>query len=60
MKIRVCGPKTARKVIMMRVWKEVKEKEAKGEFADYKEITGKHWAKIRPKLEKKICFDEEV
>jgi len=60
MKIRVCGPSSARKVVMKRVWKECKEKEAKGEFADFKEITGKHWKKMMSKLEKKVCFDEEV
>ncbi len=60
MKIKVCGPKTARKVIMIRVWKEVAEKEAKGQFADFKKITSKHWERIRPKLAKKVCFDEEV
>lgn len=60
MKIRVCGPRAARKVVMRRVWKECKEKEAKGEFANFKEITQKHWEKMMLKLEKGLCFDEEV
>lgn len=60
MKITVCGPKSARSVVMRRVWKEVGELEAKGQFADYKEIVNKNWAKLKPKLEKKECFVEEV
>lgn len=51
-KIRVCGQISARKVVMMKTWKEVNEKESKGESADYGEIVRKHWAEIKPKPEK--------
>lgn len=45
---------------MMKTWKEVNEKESKGESADYGEIVRKHWAEIKPKLEKKQCPEVEV
>jgi len=60
MKIKVCGPSTARKVVMTKTWKDIKEIESRGEFADYKKIVRKHWADIKPELEKKRCFDVEV
>ncbi len=60
MKIRVCGLKSARKVLMTRVWNEVAELEAKGKFADFGAITRKHWKPIKEKLAKKVCFDEEI
>lgn len=59
-KVRVCGPSSARSVVMKRVWREVKEIEARGEFADFGKVVDKHWLPMREKLAKKICFDEEV
>ncbi len=60
MKIRICGPRSARKVVMKKVWEEVKEIEAKGEFADFGAIAKKHWEPMKEKLAKKKCFEEEV
>lgn len=60
MKIRVCGPASAREVVMKRAWKEIKETEAKGQFADFGAVVNKHWKPIKEKLAKKKCFDEEI
>jgi len=45
---------------MKRTWKEIKETEAKGQFADFGAVVNKHWKPIREKLAKKECFDEEI
>lgn len=45
---------------MIKTWKEVKEKEGRGKFADYGEILRKYWAEIKPKLQQKKPFDVEV
>lgn len=60
MKIRVCGFQGAKRVVMIRAWKEAKAIEAKGQFADFGAIAKKHWKPIKEKLAKKKCFDEEV
>lgn len=60
MKIKVCGPASARQVVMKRAWKEIKETEAKGQFADFRAVVNKYWKPIKEKLAKKECFDEEV
>jgi len=60
-KVKVCGPSTLQRAVMMKAWKEAKEKEKKGQYVSLGELMTKHRKRIKEKLHTaKACIEIDI